>query len=107
MLLHVQQFRPRLGLSDVMNAMSHFRFRIGNVLRLQPFVDWLPGFSGVVAAERSGRGDCNEDAPRRFWIEQNAVQTHAARARLPLRSGAVAAQAGKLLPCLAAIGAAK
>src|ERR1700747_3124448 len=107
MFLHVQQLRPRLGLSDVMNAMSNFRFRIGNVLRLQPFVDWFPGFPGAVAGYPPRGGDCNEDAPRRFWIEQNAVQTHAARARLPLRSGAVAAQSGKLLPCLAAICAAK
>ena len=42
-----------------------------------------------------------------LWIEKDGVQSHAAGAGLPLRSGAVAAQAGQLMPGLAAIGGAE
>ena len=37
-------------------------------------------------------------------IEQDGVQAHAARARLPRGAGAVLAQAGQFLPGLAAVG---
>src|SRR5208283_5444408 len=40
-------------------------------------------------------------------VEKDGVQAHSARARRPLRTGAVAAQAGKLLPVFAAIGGAE
>ena len=40
-------------------------------------------------------------------IENDRVQAHPARARLPLRTGAMAAQPGKFLPGLAAIGGAE
>ena len=40
-------------------------------------------------------------------IEEDRVQAHAAGARLPLGAGAVAAQAGQLVPGLAAVGRAE
>ena len=40
-------------------------------------------------------------------IENDGVQAHAARARLPVRTGAVAAQPGEFLPGLAAVGRAE
>src|SRR5207249_1734945 len=44
---------------------------------------------------------------RIFRIKNNGVQAHAARSRLPLGAGAVAAQAGEFLPVLAAVGGAE
>ena len=70
-------------------------------------VDGLPGFAGIVGAERAGRGDGDEDAVGIAWIEDDGVQTHAAGAGLPLRTGAVAAQAGEFVPGLAAVGRAE
>ena len=40
-------------------------------------------------------------------IEEDRVQAHAAGAGLPVRSGAVAAQAGQLVPGRAAVGGAE
>src|SRR5208283_3248460 len=40
-------------------------------------------------------------------IENDGVQAHASGARRPLRPGAVAAEAGKLLPVLPAVGSAE
>ncbi len=40
-------------------------------------------------------------------IKNDGVQTHAARARLPLGAGAVSAQPGEFLPVLAAVGRAE
>ena len=79
----------------------------GNVLRPQSAIDRLPGRAAVIGAKRTRSGDCDEDAIRIGRIEQDRVQAHAAGAGLPLRSGAVAAQAGKFVPCLAAVGGAK
>src|SRR5208282_1940736 len=45
-----------------------------------------------------------EDSAGVAGIENDGVQAHAARARLPLRAGAVAAQSGEFMPVLAAIG---
>src|SRR5205085_7602591 len=88
---------------DVMNAMAHLRVRIGNVLRMQTLVDRLPTLAAIIGAERARRRDRDEDSLRIFWIEQNRVQTHSARAWLPLRSGAVPAQSRELFPILPAI----
>ena len=88
---------------DAMHAMADFRVRIGNVLRVQPAIDRLPGFAAIIRAERARRRNRDENALRIFRIEQDRVQTHSARARLPFRAGAVLAQAGQLLPRFAAI----
>ena len=74
---------------------------------LQSAIDRLPGLAAVVGAERAGRRDGDEDPVGIVRIEQDGVQAHAARARLPARPGAVAAQAGEFLPGLPAVGRAK
>src|SRR5438105_9813978 len=100
-LLHEERVRPRWMHRDVMNAVAHLRVRIGNVLRMQTLVDRLPTLPAVISAECARGRDRNEDSLRIFWIEQNRMQTHSARARLPLRSGAVPAQSRELFPILA------
>ena len=87
-----------------MNAMSDLSCRIRNVLRVQPFVDRLPRLAAIVGSECTSRGDCDVDAIRIFGIEDDRVQAHPSSAGLPLRSGAVTAQAGEFLPVLPAIG---
>ena len=76
-------------------------------LRRQPLVDGLPRRAAVVGAERAGRRDGNVDPLGIGGVEKDRVQSHAARARLPLGTGAVPAQARQLLPVLAAVGGAE
>src|SRR5215469_6531165 len=83
--------------------MAHFGVGIGNVLRVQPFVDGLPGLSAVVGPKRAGGGDGDEHALLIAGIVKDGVQTHATRARLPLGTSAVAAKSRKLLPGLAPV----
>ena len=92
---------------DVMNAVADFGVRVGNVLRLQTAVDRLPGLAAVVGAKRARSRDGDVDAVGIARIENDGVQAHAAGARLPARARAVAAQAGKFLPGLAAVGGAE
>ena len=71
---------------------------------------WLIGFqrlAAIVGAERARRRDGNVHPLRIARIENDRVQAHAARARLPLGAGAVAAQSGEFLPVLAAVGRAE
>src|SRR4029077_3907016 len=70
----------------------------------QPLVDGLPALATVISAKRACSRDGDVHALRILPIENDAVQAHAARARLPFRTGAVAAQSGKLLPVFAAVG---
>src|SRR5207244_12841744 len=98
--LHKQRVRALRVHRDVMDAMADLCFRIGNVLRMQALIDWLPALAAIVSSEGACRRDGNEDSRRIFRIEKNGVQTHSARARLPFRAGAVAAQSGELLPRL-------
>src|ERR1043166_4880169 len=83
--------------------MPDFRFGIGNVLRLQSFIDGLPVFSAVVTAKRSRRRNRNEDAPWILGVQQNGMQAHSASARLPLRTGSMAAQSGEFFPGFSAV----
>ena len=92
---------------DAMNAVADLGSRIGNVKRMQAAVDRLPSLAAVIGAKRARRGDRDKDSFRVTWIENDGVQAHPARARLPLRSGAVAAQSRKLLPRLTAVGRAE
>ena len=73
----------------------------------QALVDRLPGLAAVVGAEGARRGDGDVDALGVRGIENDGVQAHAARAGLPVGAGAVAAQAGELLPGFAAVGGAE
>src|SRR6267378_826324 len=89
---------------DMVDAVADFGVGIGNELRNQALIDGLPGFAGVVGAERARGGNRDVDAIRIFLVENDGVETHAAGAGLPLGAGAVSAQAGKLAPILAAVG---
>ena len=71
---------------------------IGNVLRAQALVDGLPGHAAVVGAERARGGDGDEDALRIAGVEDDGVQAHAARARLPVRARTMTC-AGRRVPC--------
>jgi len=92
---------------DVVNAVAHFGVRIGNVFRVQSFIDRFPRRAAVISAKRTRRGDGNDYAIAVFGIQDDGMQTHAARAWLPLRSSSVTAQTRKLLPRLAAVGRTK
>src|ERR1700752_4469419 len=90
-------------LRHVMNAVAHLSVRIGNVLRVQSLIDRFPRCSAVISAKRPRGGDRDKDPVGIVLIQDHGVQTHAAGAWLPLRSGAVTTQARKFLPRLAAI----
>src|ERR1051326_8802580 len=92
---------------DAVHAMADLGGGVGDVLRMESFVDRLPGGDAVVAAKRSGGGDGDEHSLGIAGIEKNRVQTQSAGARLPARSGAVAAEARKLAPGLPAVGGAE
>src|SRR6185503_13407846 len=94
-------------LRDVMNAVAHLGVRIGNVLRVQSLIDRFPRRTTVISAKRTCGRDRDKDSVGIVLIEDHGVQTHAASAWLPLRSGAVATQSRKFLPCLTAIGRTK
>ena len=74
------------------------------MLRTQSLIDGLPRLSAVIGAEGASGGDGDEYPLRVAGIQNNGVQAHATRARLPFGAGAVAAQSGKFLPVLSAIG---
>src|SRR5229473_4361575 len=103
MFLHEKRVRSRRMHRDPMDAVANLRMRIGNVLRMQTAIDWLPGFAAVISAERARGRDRDEHSLSIFWIDQNRVQTHSARARLPLRAGIVLAEPGKFVPRFAAV----
>src|SRR6266576_148061 len=66
MFLHEQRVWPLRMHCDVMNAVADFRLRIGNVLRMQTLVDWLPTFAAFVGAERPRSRDGDEHSLRIF-----------------------------------------
>src|SRR5258708_34764028 len=74
---------------------------------MKAFGDRLPALAGVIGAERARGGDGDEDALLVLGVEQDRVQAHPARARLPFGAGAVTAQAGQLVPVLRAVGRAE
>jgi hypothetical protein len=104
MFLHEQDTRARRMHCDAMNAVPDLGGRVGQEVGLQSIVDRPPVFAGVVGAERAGGRDGDEDTSRLSGIQKYGMQAHAARARLPTGSRAVAAQAGKFLPALPAVG---
>jgi len=70
---------------------------------MQSVIDWLPGFAAVFGAKRARGRDRDEHSLRIFRIDQNRVQTHSARARLPFRTGIVLAETGQFVPRFAAV----
>ena len=96
--------RPRRVHRDAMDAMADLGGRIGDVLGPKPPVDGPPSLAAVVGAERTRRGNGDEYPLRVARIQKNRVQAHPAGARLPVGSGAVAAQTREFLPRSAAVG---
>ena len=107
MLLHEEHAGTRLVQRDAVDAMADFGLRVGDVLRVQALVDRLPAGAAVVRAERARRGDGDVQPLGVLGIDQDRVEAHPTGARLPLGSGAVAAQPGQLLPRLAAVARAE
>src|SRR5208282_1077065 len=105
--LHEENARPRGIHGYVVNAVPDLGGWVWNVFRIEAAIDGLPGFAAVVGTECAGGRDGDPDTLRVAGIENNRVQAHAARTRLPHGSGAVAAQAGEFLPVFAAIGGAE
>ncbi len=91
----------------MVNAVADFRILVRDILRAQAAVDRLPGVAAVIGAKGARRGDRDVHPLRVAGIENDGVQAHAARARLPLGAGAVAAQPGEFLPVLPAVGRAE
>src|SRR5207247_569097 len=86
------------------HAVAHLGGGLGDVLGVQAAIDGPPRRAAVVGAERARRRDRDIDALGVPRIEQDRVQAHAARARLPPGPGAVAAPPGQLLPRRASAG---
>src|SRR6185369_15964658 len=88
---------------DAMHAVAHLRGRVGNVLRVQTLIDRFPVRAAVITAKRTRRGDRYKDPLTILRVQKNRVQAHAARAGLPLRTGAVTTETGQFMPSLAAV----
>src|SRR5438477_3209945 len=105
--LHEEHTGPGTVHGDAMNAVADLGRRVGNVLRLEPAIDRLPGFAVVVTAILACGRNRNEDAIGIARIQNNRVQAHSARAGLPLGARRMAAQPGQFVPGLAAVGGAE
>src|SRR3954453_11361462 len=88
---------------DVVHAVPDLGLGVGDAFGLQAAVDRLPRLAAVRRTEGPGRGDSDVHPLRVARVEDDRVQAHAARARLPLRSRAVLAQTRQLLPRLTAV----
>src|SRR5581483_7028435 len=106
-LLHEQHLGSGAVQRDAVHAVADFRGGIRHELRSEAAIHRPPGLAAIVSPEHAGSGDGDEHALGVARIRQDGVQAHAARAWLPRRPGAVAAQPGQLLPVLAAIGGSK
>ena len=85
-LLHVQHVGPgRVG-GDVVDAVAHLGVGVGDPLRVEAPVDRPPRAAGVVAAEGPGGGDGGDDAVGAITVEDDRVEAHAPRPRLPGRA---------------------
>ena len=82
-LLHEQHVRARRVHRDAVDAVADLGIRVGNVLRCSPRLIGCQVSPRVVGAEGAGGRDGDVDPRRVARIEQDRVQAHAARARLP------------------------
>src|SRR3954469_1677647 len=98
MLLHEQRFWPRRMHCNPMYAVTDFRVWVGNVLRVEPAIDWLPRPSAIVGTKRAGSRDRNKDSLGIVRIEKNGMQTHPARAGLPFWTGLIASESRQFMP---------
>ena len=85
------------------HAVPDLGVRVRDALGLQPPVDRPPALACVVGPERARGRDRGEHPAGRGRVEQDRVQAHPARARLPRWPGVMAAQRGQLLPVPAAV----
>ena len=92
---------------DPVHAVADLGLLVRDVLGLQPAVDRPPALPAIVGTERACGGDCDEDAIGVGGIDQDGVQAQSARARLPVRAGAVATKARQFVPGLAPVGGAE
>ena len=92
MLLHEERVRLRRMKRDAMYAVADFCCWVWDEIRNQTFVDRFPRFSAVVGPERARGRNCDKHSLLIFRIDQDRVQTHSARARLPTRTGIVLTQ---------------
>src|SRR5207245_2458803 len=88
---------------DMVHAVSNFSVWIGNVFRIQAFVDGLPTLAAIIGAEGARGRDRDVYAVRIFRIENDGVQAHSTCSGLPFGSGAMTAQSGQFFPVLAPI----
>ena len=103
-LLHVQHAGPGRVHRQPVHAVAHLGFRVRDAVGSEAAVDRPPRPAGVVGPERAGRRDGGEHPAGLVRVQDDRVQAHPARARLPGRARAVAAQAGQFLPVPAAVG---
>ena len=107
MFLHEQHARTLWIHRHVVNAVPNFSLGIGNVLRTQSLIDGLPRIAPVISTKSARRRNGDEHALRIARVQNDGVQTHAARARLPLGAGAMASQSREFLPVLSTVGRAE
>ena len=104
MLLHEEHARPLWVHGDVMNAVADLGVGIGNVLRAQTAIDRFPGLAAIVGAKCARRGNRDPHSVGIAGIEQDCVQAHTARTRLPLGPRAMSTKSGEFVPTGAAVG---
>jgi len=103
-LLHEEDVRPRRVARDAVDAVTDLGLGVGDVVRPQAAIDRSPRRTAIVGAEGAGSGDGHDHVRGVGGVQENRVQTQAAGARLPLRTRAVTAQAGQLVPRRAPVG---
>ena len=102
-LLHEKNVGTRRMHRDAVHTMTDFRVGIGQLIRrFQAAIYRLPRLAAIICAEDARRRDRYVDPMRIGRMEQDRVQAHSTRARLPQVS-LRAAQGGKLLPRFTAV----
>src|SRR5262249_27277108 len=94
MQLHVETIRTRPVQCQPVDTETNFHVWIRDVLGFQSPVDWLPRFATIVGPESTRSRDGNKDPLRITRIQQNRMQTHSSRTRLPFRTSAMATKSG-------------
>src|SRR5258706_6983950 len=90
-----------------MHALPVFRILLRQKFRASAFVRNVPVLAAVFGPENPDRRNTHEHAGRIGRIDDDGMQAKAASTRMPFGSRGMRSQAGNLIPCLAAILAAK
>ncbi|MEA3148544.1 MAG: hypothetical protein QOI53_4199, partial [Verrucomicrobiota bacterium] len=86
-----------------MDTMPNLCLRVGNLERgFQPSICRLPGLASVICSEYAGRRDSDENSLWPVGVQNDGVQPHAARARLP-EMALGAPHSSKFLPSAPAV----